>query len=611
MTKFPTLALLLTALALPAHSAAAQAPAVAPQSAAVRQADADARLLAFLDRAFDDYVALSPETLTGLGIKRTYDRLDDYSDAQRARQLALQEAQLARMKAEFDYADLGPGAQLSYRLFEANVETARREHRWRWHAFPISTNGTPAGDIPVFLINEHRVDSIADAEAYVARLREVERVMGEVSANVRAQAEMGIVPPMMVLAPARADARKVVAGAPFDDGADSTLLADFKAKVAALDAPPETKARLVADAEAALTGPFRRGYDIFFSALDAIEPLAKSNDGAWRLPNGDDYYESRLAYYTTTPLTADQIHRIGLDQVRSIHAEMEAIKARVGFEGTLQDFFVHIRTDPQFQYPNTQASRERYLEDARAYVAQVMAAAPAWFRRLPKAPLEVRAVESWRQDTAPVAFYNDPAPDGSRPGIFYVNLADMTQVQKPQVEGIAYHEGAPGHHFQVARAQELEAMPKFRRFGFYGAYIEGWGLYAERLAKEMGFYKDPYSEFGMLSLQLWRAIRLVVDTGIHAKRWSREDAIGYFTTNSPLSEGNIVREVERYINNPGQATSYVVGQLKIAELRARAEAALGDRFDVRDFHEVVLGNGALPLDVLEAQVNAYIAAGRS
>ena len=237
--------------------------------------------------------------------------------------------------------------------------------------------------------------------------------------------------------------------------------------------------------------------------------------------------------------------------------------------------------------------------------------APNWFRRLPKAPLEVRAVETWRQETASVAFYNRPSPDGSRPGIYYVNLADMNQVLKPQTEAISYHEGAPGHHFQIALAQELPGVPKFRRFGGYGAYSEGWGLYAEGLGKEMGFYKDPYGEFGMLSTQLWRAVRLVVDTGLHHKRWSREQAVDYFRNNALLSERDARKEVDRYVNWPGQATSYMVGQIKILELRDRAKRELGDRFDIRDFHAAVLENGSMPLDILDEQVNAYIASKKS
>ena len=604
--SFAALLLAATACTAPQQEPPVAASA-ATQTAAVDPAAEDRRLLEFLDRAFDETIASSPETLTALGSRKDYDKLNDYTDAQAQRQRALAESQLAAMKAEFDYDKLSPAGQLSYKMFENGVVRGREQFEWRKHRFPISTNGSPAGGIPVFLINQHRIETVADAEAYIARLEEVERVMGEVSANVRGQAEMGIVPPKFVFAPVRADARKVLTGAPFDSGPDSTVLADFTKKVNALNAPVEEKQRLIAEAKAALTGPFRRGYETMFAALDAIESKATSNDGAWRLSQGADFYASALRLSTTTDMSADQIHQLGLDQVRRIHGEMERIKDQVGFKGTLQEFFVHINEGSQFKYPNTAEGRERYLADARAFIDQVMAVAPNWFRRLPKAPLEVRAVEAWRQETASVAFYNRPSPDGSRPGIYYVNLADMNQVLKPQTEAISYHEGAPGHHFQIALQQELPDVPKFRRFGGYGAYSEGWGLYAEGLGKEMGFYKDPISEFGMLSTQIWRAIRLVVDTGIHHKRWSREQAIDYFRQNGLLSERDAKKEVERYINNPGQATSYMVGQIKILELRERAERTLGDKFDIRDFHAAVLENGAMPLDILDAQVNAYIA----
>jgi uncharacterized protein (DUF885 family) len=593
------------------------APGSAGASASPARQDApdpaseDRRLMGFLDRAFDESAAASPEALTSLGIKQRYGELDDYSDADRVRQRELGETQLKQMKAQFEFDRLSPAGQLSYRLFENNVETGRRNFEWRWHQFLFSTNGSPAGQIPVFLINQHRLDSVADAEAYVSRLREVERVMNEVAAMVRQQAQMGVVPPQFVFAPVRADAQKVMTGAPFTAGADSSLLADFRKKVGALNASPEAKAKLVADARAALTGPFRRGYGTFFGVLGEVEPKATSNAGAWRLPRGEQFYANQLRFFTTTDMTAGQIHSLGLSEVKRIQAEMEVIKRRVGFNGSLQQFFAHIKNGQQFKYPNTDAGRQNYLADANAFIAQVMAKAPQYFRVLPKAPLEVRAVEKFREATASVAFYNQPTPDGSRPGIYYVNLADMNQVLKPQIESISYHEGAPGHHFQIARSIELTGLPKFRRFGFYGAYVEGWGLYAERLGREMGFFQDPYSEFGHLSLELWRAVRLVTDTGLHSKRWTREQAIRYFQENSLLSERDIVKEVERYINNPGQATSYKIGQLKIVELRRRAEQALGPRFDIRDFHEVVLGNGSLPLDILDEQVSSYIASKKS
>jgi len=590
--------------------ALAQTPNVAPTAAPSPQAQSeDARLNAFFEEAFQARIALSPQQMTSLGIKTDYDRLDDVSDAAADRALALSESQLARMKTEFDPQKLGPQARLSWRMFEYGVQQARLSNQWRDWGFQFAANGNPTTSLPVFLINNHRVASVADAEAYVARLRAAQVQMGQVADELRQRAAAGVVSPRFVFAPSIANTRNVISGAPFDDGPDNPVWADFNKKVAALEAAQATKDRLLSEGRAALTGPYKAGFDTVLAALAEVQPLADSDAGVWRLPQGEAYYNARLQLSTTTDLTADQIHQIGLDEVARIQAEMEVIKAQVGFTGTLQDFFVSLKTDPRFQYPNTPEGKEQYLTDARGFIAQVMAAAPQWFSTLPKAALEVRAVEPFREATASIAFYNSPAPDGSRPGIYYVNLSDMTQVLKPQIEGISYHEGAPGHHFQIAYAQEIEGLPRFRRFGGYGAYAEGWGLYAEQLGKEMGFYQDPYSDFGRLSTELWRAVRLVTDTGLHAKRWSREQAMDYFRQNSLLSERDIEKEVERYITNPGQATSYKIGELKIEELRDRAKAALGDRFDIKDFHAVVLGSGSVPLDVLEDQVDGWIAAG--
>ncbi len=596
-------------LALCAAAPAVLAHTAAPVTAPAEAQSEDARLNAFFEQAFQERIALSPQQMTSLGLKTDYDKLDDVSDAASARSLALQEAQLARMKAEFDPAKLSTQSRLSWRLFEYGVQQARLSNQWRDWGFQFTANGNPTTSLPVFLINNHRIGSVSDAEAYVSRIGEAERYMGQVATTLKARAAEGVVSPRFVFAPSIENTRAVITGAPFDSGADNPVWADFQKKVAALDADQATKDRLLASARAALTGPYKRGFDTVLTALAEVQPLADSDAGVWRLPNGEAYYNARLQLSTTTDLTADQIHQIGLDEVARIQRDMEAIKTQVGFEGSLQDFFVFLKTDPRFQYPNTAQGKEQYLTDARAFVAQVMAVAPQWFSNLPKAALEVRAVEPFREATASIAFYNSPAPDGSRPGIYYVNLSDMTQVLKPQIEGISYHEGAPGHHFQIAYAQEIEGLPRFRRFGGYGAYAEGWGLYAEQLGKEMGFYQDPYSDFGRLSTELWRAVRLVTDTGLHAKRWSREQAMDYFRQNSLLSERDIQKEVERYITNPGQATSYKIGELKIEELRAKAETTLGDKFDIKDFHAVVLGSGSVPLDVLADQVEAWIAAG--
>ncbi|NBB51295.1 DUF885 family protein [Rhizobium sp. CRIBSB] len=588
--------------------------AVAQSTPAVAQAASeDARLDAFFEQAFQARIALSPQSMTSLGIRTDYDRLDDNTDAAAERGLALAEAQLATMRSGFNYEALSPQSQLSWRLFEHGVVQARLSNRWRDWGYQFAANGNPTTGLPVFMINNHRIDSVADAEAYVSRLREAERVMGEIAATLRHRAARGVISPSFVFAPSIANTRAVITGAPFDEGADNPVWADIQRKVGTLNTDDATKARLLDEARAALIGPWKAGYETVLAALAEVQVQAEAmpdrEGGVWRLPDGEAYYNARLQLSTTTDLTADQIHQIGLDEVARIQAEMLGIMRQVGFTGTLQEFFALLKTDPRFQYPNTPEGKAQYLTDSRAFIAQVMAVAPQWFSDLPEAALEVRAVEAWREATASIAFYNSPAPDGSRPGIYYVNLSDMTQVLRPQIEGISYHEGAPGHHFQIAYAQEIEGLPRFRRFGGYGAYAEGWGLYAEGLGKEMGFYQDPYSDFGRLSTELWRAVRLVTDTGLHARRWTREQAIAYFRENSLLSERDIVKEVERYITNPGQATSYKIGELKIEELRARAESALGDRFDIRDFHAVVLGSGSVPLDVLEELVDAWIAAG--
>ena len=302
-------------------------------------------------------------------------------------------------------------------------------------------------------------------------------------------------------------------------------------------------------------------------------------------------------------MTATQIHDLGLSEVARIHGEMKTIMAKVGFKGSLQQFFVHLRTSPQYFHK----TRAAYLAEVDAHVKAMEARLPAFFNTLPKAPLQVKAVEAFREKSAGKAFYQSPSPDGSRPGTYYVNLYDLRDMSKTELEALAYHEGIPGHHLQRAVQTELTGLPPFRRFGGFTAYTEGWGLYTEELAKDMGFYTDPYSDFGRLGMELWRACRLVVDTGIHDKRWSREQAIQYLKDNTPNPDGDIEKAIERYIVYPGQATAYLIGKLKIMELRGRAQTALGDKFDFRTFHDVVLESGPVPLDVLERRVYNWIA----
>ena len=427
------------------------------------QTSDDARLNAFLDKAFDDRAGLQPQLMTSLGLKTGYDRLNDYTPAGDQRLADLAQSQLDAMKRDFDVAKLGDQGKLSYAVFEWQATQAIENHKWESHDFIFAANGTPTSNLPVFLINNHRVDSLKDAQDYVARIKDVERVMGEIAADFADRTNKGTLTPELVFAPAIKDARNVMAGAPFTDGKDVALWADFKAKVEKLDADAATKTKLLDDGKAALTGPFKRGYEKMIAGLEAAAKRAGPNDGVWRLPNGDAFYANRLKNWTTTGQTAEQIHQTGLSEVDRIRKQMEAIRMKVGFKGTLQELLTHVRTAPEFHYPNTDAGREQYLTDARGFIAQVMAKAPMYFSRLPKAPLEVRAVEKWREATASIAFYNRGTPDGARPGIVYFNLADLSQTLKPHVEDVSYHEGAPGHHFQISLAQEQTGMPKIRR----------------------------------------------------------------------------------------------------------------------------------------------------
>lgn len=604
-TACSVLALSAALLGAPAY---AQAPKPAPAAAAQSE---DARLAAFFQEAFLESARLSPETLSQLGMKERYGELGDYTKAGSDKALAVAEAQLARMKRDFDKAKLSESSKVSYDLFEKNVAVQRTFDKWYWQNYAVTSTGSGLDRIPVMLINVHRVDTVADAEAYLSRLKGVDRVGAEVAAEIDQRTAKGFLPPAFVFGRVIPDAQNQLKGAPFDGGPDHAVWADFKKKVAALKTDEATKARLLKDGEAALKTGWTGGYGRYIAALERMKAKASSVNGVWALPQGEAYYADLLSFFTTTPLTADQIHQVGLSEVARIRAEMETIKQKVGFKGSLNEFFTHLKTDAKYRYPNTDAGKQQYLADANAIIATYMAtAANKQFSVLPKGALEVRAVEPFREKTASVAFYNVGTPDGSRPGIFYVNLSDMTQVFKPQLEAIAYHEGAPGHHFQIARALEQTDLPMFRRYAYQGAYQEGWGLYAEKLGKEAGFYQDPYNDFGRLSLEIWRAARLVLDTGIHAKRWSRDQAVQYMRDNTLNSERDIQSEIDRYFTTPGQATSYKIGQLRISELRAKAEKALGPKFDIRAFHEAVLAAGAIPLDVLEQRVDAYIAGAR-
>ena len=600
--------LLLTALAaLPAmtqEAATVAAPASAP-------ATEDARLAAFFEEVFQRSVKDSPIYQAYLGIKGPdYGKWNDLSDEEAQRQDKLNKQDLQRLRAEFDYDKLSGPMKISYRIFEVQTQSAIDAFPWRFHGYAFQTQTNPVSQAATFMQNIHSVDSVEDAEAYVSRLNGVQKAMEQGIVVMNEAARRGIVPTSYSFDPVLGDSRNVISGAPFDDsGKDSAILADFRGKVEKLKADDVTKKRLLDAGLAALQGPFQAGIKEMITGIEALRAKSPGPHGVWKLPDGKAYYENQIRFWTTEPdLTAEQIHDIGLAEVARIKGEMQAIIKQVGFQGDLPAFFAHLRTDPKNFFPNSPEGKQAYLDQSKAYIDSIYSDVKQYFNVLPKAPLEVRAVEEWREATAPIAFYNQPTPDGSRPGIYYVNLHDMSTRQKHEMETVAYHEGAPGHHFQIAIQQELEGVPTFQKFAFFGAYVEGWGLYAERLAKEEGRFKDPMQDFGRLQNEMLRACRLVVDTGAHAKQWTREQMIEYMTSNNPMTVEDATKETERYIDNPGQALSYKIGMIKILELREKARSALGPKFDIRDFHDVVLKNGAVPLPVLEGLVNDYIAA---
>jgi len=572
--------------------------------------DQSAALNAFFDQEFEAVVLSSPELATNLGDRRGYDRWDDETEAFAAARLRERIASRDQMRARFNADHLNANDRLSHRLFDLAVTRTEENWRWRNHGYIFNHHAGAQTGIAAFLMNQHAVASESDAAALISRYRGLRAKMDQLIANSNEAAGMGIMPPRFSYEGTIGSSRNVITGAPFTNGPDSPLWANFQQKVNGLQIEQARKDALLAEGRAALVSSVQPAYEALIAAMTAQQARATDDDGAWKLPDGDEFYAARLQTFTTTNMTADEIHNTGLENVARIHNEMRAIMRQVGFSGDLQAFFQFMETDRQFYVADSAEGRAEYVRRATEVIDAMRARLPAYFGRFPRAPLEVRAVEPFRERAAGLAFYERPTPDGSRPGYYYVNTFDVAAIPTYQIEALAYHEGIPGHHMQIAIAQELEGVPRFRRFlSFYTAYTEGWGLYTERLAKEMGAYQDPYSDFGRLVLELRRAIRLVVDTGLHSKRWTRRQAIDYILANQPAGEREAARDIGRYIVNPGQATAYMVGQMEILRLREEARAAMGLRFSISGFHDTVLQNGAVPLDLLGEQVRAWSAAG--
>ncbi|MBM7071568.1 DUF885 domain-containing protein [Shewanella sp. 202IG2-18] len=603
-TTISVLALSLSAVLAGCNSTTTHSPQATAETQ-VKQSENE-KANALFEQMFMENVMASPMTQTYLGIKKDYGKWDEMSEQASQEDLARTKVDLQKL-SKVDPSKLDAQTLLSYKLLKQNLENQIADFKWRYHSYPVNQMYGVHSTTPSFLINQHQITDVKDAQAYISRLNGIKPRFEQLETALKVRADKGIIAPKFVFNYVISDSENIVKGQPFTKGKDSVLWADFKKKVVKLKLEKAEEQQLLKDAKKALINNVGPAYTKFVAYAHKLESQADTRDGAWKLPEGDTFYNNALARTTTTDMTANEIHELGLSEVARIHGEMRQIMKKVGFKGSLQDFFKFMRDDEQFYYPSTEEGRQKYLTEATALIDNMSSRLDEVFKIKPKAPLVVKRVEAFREKSAGKAFYNQPAPDGSRPGKYYANLYDMKAMPIYQMEALAYHEGNPGHHMQIAISQELEGIPKFRKFGGYTAYIEGWGLYSEYFPKEMGLYQDPYSDFGRLAMELWRACRLVVDTGIHEKKWNREQGIEYYTSNTPNAVSDAVKMVERHIVMPSQATAYKVGMLKILDLRSKAQKQLGDKFDIRDFHTLILKNGPLPLDVLEQQVNNWVA----
>ncbi|OAO04250.1 hypothetical protein A8B75_09460 [Sphingomonadales bacterium EhC05] len=617
MTKFFKLLLASTTMA----GLAVAASPVHAQEAALVAADAmlseTERLNIWFDAKFEEQLAFSPIRQTLLGRRTAYDQIDDYSVAAADRQLAWMQEATAEMKRDFDYDKLSPDAKISWDMWLFRLEQAEAGVPFRQNSYVLHQFNGQQSFFPTFLINQHRVASESDMVAFIERVKGSARALDQLLERAQANAESGTRPPRFAYEGVIEQSQKITVGAPFDDGKPSAIWEATEEKLAALvkaDTISQARAdELKEQARAALTGSLKPSYDRIIAWFTQDLPNTKATSfGVSALPNGEAFYNYRLANQTTTDLTAQEIHNIGLSEVTRIRTEMEAIKDQVEFQGDLQNFFSFLREDDQFYFSEDDKGAQDYIDTAEKHLAFIKTRLPDFFGTLPKADLIVKRVEPFREQDGAAQHYRPGTPDGTRPGTYYAHLSDMRAMPIHSLEVIAYHEGNPGHHMQSSIAQELTGIPKFRAQGGYiPAFGEGWALYSELLSKEMGAYEDPYSDFGRLTTEIWRAIRLVVDTGLHSKGWSEEQAVAYFLANSPIPETAVRSEVRRYLVMPGQATSYKIGMLKIQELRAKAEKELGDDFDIRGFHDTVLGGGSVPLNILETMVDQWIAGAKA
>lgn len=552
----------------------------------------------------------SPEGLTSLGflesvgIKGHNGKLDDASLAQ---EYAMMHQLDLALESVGQYSDdeLDFQERLSKQIVEYLGDYYQASKPFIHHSFPINQMFGLQSNYPSFMDSQHQVDDKTDAENYIKRLIAVKRQFTQVMETLEQQQQKGIVPPRFVIDRVLDEMNAFV-----DEAIeDNILYASFVEKMSASDNFDKSQREdFSSEAKLAIKESVHPAYQLFIEHFTSLREIAGTDDGVWRLPDGDKYYQNELKFYTTTDYTPDQVHTIGLSEVDRIQALITTILAAQGYDisGGFLPSINALSAEEKFYYPDTDEGRESILADYQAILNEIDAGLDDAFNIRPKAGMEVKRVPEFKEKTAPGAYYQQGSIDGSRPGRFSANLYDIKATPRYGMRTLAYHEGIPGHHFQVSIGMELKGLPFLRVMSPFTAFVEGWALYAEALAAELGFQNDPFDNIGRLQAELFRAVRLVVDTGIHSKRWTREEAITYMLNNTGMADSDVVSEIERYIVMPGQATAYKVGMMKIMTLREKAKTTLGDKFDLKAFHDVVLKNGSVPLDILETLINRYI-----
>ena len=565
---------------------------------------------AYLDRAMVKMAFRNPETLTALGFLESMGinghnaHLDD-AHPDRTDEL------FANLKAfgdglhQYDDDDLDAGQRLSKEIALYLTGMLEDAEAYRYHNYPANQMSGIQSAFPSFMDSMHQVNSVEDAEHYLSRMSELPRKHEQYLLGLKIREGLDIIPPRFVIERVLKEMRDFVA-TPASDNILYTSLAKKLEEAEDIDASQADA--LLERVELSINDDIYPAYELFINYFSELEAKAGDDHGYWHLPDGEAVYKLALRFFTTTSYTADEIHDIGLAEVDRIQAEMLEILAVEGVDVTqgFADAMDAYSSQPELYYEDSDEGRQQILDDYQVILDELDAGLDTAFNIRPEAGMEVERVPEFREETAPGAYYQPPSIDRTRPGRFFANLYDIKATPKYGMRTLAAHEGIPGHHFQIAIAQELEGMPLLRRFGLFTAYVEGWALYAERVAWEQGLMPTNADNIGRLNAELFRAVRLVVDTGIHHKRWTREEAIDYMLVNTGMAESDVVSEIERYIVMPGQATAYKVGMMKILELRDKAMDRLGDRFDIRDFHDVILKNGAVPLDILERLVDEYI-----